>query len=454
MAKYINEYPGRVEYDADAVQRKELQASTVSKVGGGLKYDGVNVEVKIPSMGDAVYHNAEKKVIFIKYGTLLKEALPDDYVGMGVCGPMRDATHIYIVAGQVPGSESKKMVEFCRWKVSGFTLDNSPHTCSVNLQNKPVADFTYQADTMEAFTIQLDAHLRAQSVEPKIYHAYMENGGVMVQQDGYTQWQEPDFMRISTLTVEAYTGGEIKLEGSPYKLIDRKQGGTALWSWHRWRDHRRTDAEDNNPKEVITASNIPTSPVRLNAYLGNSSLRDKDYCEYLRSLYGEGEEGWNNYLQQYLPIIPYGKGLMANRDGLGTTRRLAAIMVNDSKGTPTHLYPTATFANEFGYEGVKGLDRGDWFAPTPSEMVEVGRHWTYGSGDAQGEMAKVYPDKMNNTLYAMGRNRLSCTAYSWMLSRCSQYNCWYAHSDGGISSYLMCRGLRVVLLGLHELCSE
>ena len=457
MAKYINEYPSNVEYDADAAARKELQASTISKVGEELRYDGVNVEVKIPSMGDAVYHDAEKKVHFIKYGTLIKEKLPAGYEGMGVCGPMRDASHIYIVAKEERSYPGLAMATYPRWRVNGWNMDGAQHTSQVKLYNVGKPDFTYTVTAeqgLQECSRQLNEYLKANSTDPKIFTAYVEDGHVMVQ-----VIDSPTQTTALSMTGDAVSE-DYTLEGLPwdssgsYIKINKKKVQWCVWNWRRYRDAYKleTDLSDSqyNPSTVITADNVPSTPACLPAYLGESAhTGGEDRCAYLRSIHGEGKEGWEKYLADYLPIVPYNKGVCGVRNGLEITRLLGPKKVLNDKGQTVDLYPAAAHCYTYGYEGVKGFAPGDWFGPSPAEFVEVAQHWVLGTTDA----GKV-PDPINDTLKAMSAPTLTVPSYSWVFARLGAPNCWSAGSGGGFGSHGSNYGFRVVPLGLYELGSE
>ena len=56
MKKYLNIYSDRQDYNSES---RPTDGSVASKIGPAMQYDGVNVEVLDPEVGDAVYHDKE-----------------------------------------------------------------------------------------------------------------------------------------------------------------------------------------------------------------------------------------------------------------------------------------------------------------------------------------------------------------------------------------------------------
>ena len=441
MEKYLNEYTDQAAYEADEA-RKALTSSTISLVGDELVYDGINVEVTAPDMGDAVYHDADKKVHFIKFGTLDTSLIPTDFVPIGVCGP-RMGENIYIVSGE---NASRRFATYFKWKVTDWNLDGQPHECTVKTYDGNWATtFTYTASTIEECSEQLNTYLAANAPEGKRFVTRIEDGIVRVVLLDYNSWKDYSFS-ITTVTVVIETCADIPLAPRPKMDAGNCYG---VWNLERATEYFRADINSTTYNPANPISSAPTYPVCLPAYLGESQYRDGDKCAGLRAKFGEGEEGWLNYMSQLVPYIPYPKGLMADTYGTGkkNTYALAGQTSLNENNEPTALYPAADYCAGIGFDGVAGLEKGDWFGPSPMDFCYVFGKVRYGlSGVAVAES-----DPINITLSAMGLQTVSCAAVSWLFSRSYVYSCWDASSTGIVDGYSFYNSLRVVPLALYPL---
>ena len=438
--RHINKYPGVAEYNADT-GRKSLKGTAISVVGNDVVVDGVNVETDTPDMGDAVYHDADKKVHFIKGSTVKREALPAGYVAIGVCGPRR-GSQIFVMYRD---NEYHKFAEFFRWKISGWNLDGHPHACEVKLQNVSIGTFTYTASTFEQCAVQLGSFLKANCKSEKPHIAYVENGNVMMQLLKYNTWSDYN-ASISALTVDNWVAQELPVVSRAFR---KDSYGYPVWNIPRALEYYEADSTNAsyNPESVIDS--VPAYPVCLPAYLGTSAHRDGDKCAWLRARYGEGRQGWESYMSSLLPFIPYPKGMMSvhNMSGKDATYLLAGQTVDNGSGVQTTLYPAAGFAANVGFEGVAHFEKGDWFFPNAEEFVFLARNLRYGlSGVSQADA-----DPMNATLYKMGLGSVSCSTNSWLASRNGSYSSWVAYGNGNVDSGSFYYRYRVLALALFQL---
>lgn len=443
MKKYYNKYNDKSAYDADS-ERKGLNASTVSHVNKDIIYDGVNVETIAPVLGDAVYHDGEKKVHFIKGDTVVPSQIPSDYVAVGVCGIKQDGK-IFIIYKE---NQNKRFVEYSRFKITGWKLDGLAHTCpTVKLyQDYNYPEFTYTANTAEEAATQLNDFLVANSNPKKKSIAYEESGEVIMQLLDHNTWKDYSAI-ISGLSCSVDLLPNIPI--APGAYTERRAYIRPAWNPERLKEWGSEDKNDAtyNPTSPITKE--PEYPVCLPAYLGQSAFRDKDMCEGLRAIYGEGRGGWEKYIEATLPKIPYTKGMMSEDylTGKQFTYLLKGLTLPDGDGGQKLQHPAVEYAASVGFEGVKGLEKGDWFGPNAAEFVSNMKGTTYGLSG----VPVANSDPINRTLNRMGVSTLACSTYSWLFSRSNASYCWYALSSGFVNDNGLYDSVRVVPMALFPL---
>lgn len=442
MDKHINIYNSVEAYEADSA-RKALPSPTISDVAGEIVADGKNKETTFPEFGDAVFHDANKKVHFVIADTLDKASLPSDYVFIGACGP-RVKGKVMVVHKE---NTTKKFADVFRWVITGMALDGVEHVSAVVLKKTSLLDFKYTATTIEEFASQLNVYLKDNHPSGYEYSAYVEDDKVMLQMDTYTAPSDTTTMSGMTLTTDIAM--ELPQTKSPMRRCGTQ--GNGVWNVERFLTWGETESTNTayNPDKVLTS--IPNYPVVLPAYLGTSVHRDGDKCAYLRSIYGEGREGWERCIRDTEIVYPYANYGASDRYGTGNenTYKLTGKTYLASDGTRKPLYPCAEYVAAKGFDGVEGFDRGDWHGVTMGEYAAFAGKLNLGTKGITTSSANL--DKINKTLYKMGVDTLSTATYTWLFSRDSALFSWYANNFGVMGSYYFYASYRSVALALYKI---
>lgn len=440
MDKHFNRYGSKAEYAADA-ERQALKASTISDVAGEIEVDGYNVETDYPDFGDAVFHDAEKRVHFIVADTLHKEGIPSDWVFVGACGPRLNGK-IAIVHKE---NANKKFAEVFRWTVTGMVLDGTDHTSAVTLLGEAIGDFVYNATDIRGFATQLNTYLAGNHPIGYEYSAYVEDDKVILQMDTYTK--EPGATTMSGLTITVEVCTELPVADKPMRRCGTRGNGVINEDrFINWGAAESTSTA-YNPTSVL--SSIPLHPVVLPAYLGTSIHRDGDMCAYLRGVYGEGQEGWENYVRDMQIVYPYANYGSSDRYGTGkdNTYKLARKTYLDKDGVRKPLHPIADYIADKGFDGVDGLAKGDWYGATMGEYRMLMEQVTLGGNGITVSNC----DKLNKTLSAMGANTFSSAVKTWLFSRSYSIASWFANNTGNVDSNGFSVSNRAVAFTLYSL---
>ena len=417
MSKYLRKYENISDYRNDASIPSD--ASSASLAGDEVKYDGVNVDVQgNPNFGDAVYADSENKLHFIKARTLDKDNLPSGFRPVGVVGT-RHGNQIMIVYYQNQGC---KYAVVYRWELTGANLtDGASHTSAVTLQGTSVGNFTYSTSTIAAWATAFNAWLTSNSVTS--HHAYVSGTKLYLVFDAYSA--SPATTTIADITLTTSVANEMDINGQFITYYGNSNG--RVWSLAAAKQYFKNDIDNAsyNPSSVV--SSVPSYPVCLPGYLGTSTYRASDMCAWLREQFGEGEEGWVNYLSKITIEVPLAKGIVPLEDTLtDEMKSIASEKYIDASGVQQVMYPAFDYANTCGVSGVSGVSAGDFFMIGIGRLTELMRKITYGVTG----ITTTTCDDLNNTLSRMGGSLVSCASNRWLPSRHSSAIAWNASNTG------------------------
>ena len=436
MKKYLNMYADRQDY---ASESRPADGSVVSKIGPDVQYDGVNVEVLDPEVGDAVYHDPDGKLHYFKHDTIRQAQMPNIFTRVGVVLPEASGR---ILIGHVFGAD-KKWADVFRWVVTGDAMtDGASHTATFAVGADSV-EVTWQTSTIEAFAAAVQSAIGAQSFGGHSFSCYADGDKVYIQHDTYTTWKEPTF---SGLTLTRDIGTKITADSNAYKENGVGSEG-AVYSLSRAIAALSSDRTESWANPTTDVVSNPTYPVCLPAYLGESAVAGADHCAWLRAKYGEGFDGWVNFLKSMMPRIPASRGALRNAlsDGWKNTYAHAYDTYKTPAGVIKPLYPAFDYAASIGYP-VKGLEQGRWFVPSLRTMSEIKAVITMGGIGVSAATADV----ITRTLNAMGGTIESNSAIMWCSGRCYAGAAWVAYGGHAVLYayyfYRTCRVWPCVLL--------
>ena len=158
-------------------------------------------------------------------------------------------------------------------------------------------------------------------------------------------------------------------------------------------------------------------PINLTTWKSTSP----DYCAYLRSIYGEGDEGWERFMKSCLPVTPTDYGDMGVHDGKSICKPLAQITGRRTSSSSVVQLMTA-FAKPYNMMG-NTFSKGDFWLPTTEEISVI----LSGSNDST--------DPLNLGLSAIGGSTINNSAHLWSCLRYYSYHAWIAYGHGGFFGY-------------------
>ena len=152
----------------------------------------------------------------------------------------------------------------------------------------------------------------------------------------------------------------------------------------------------------------------------------------MRSVYGEGEQGWLKFMASFLPVRPTEYGSNGDKAKYGDARKntyyLASQRYVDTDGNTQPASPAADFAANINYDH-ELLKKGRWVLPDSDLMFDVVGGIEYPTTNDRNA------DVINRALKAIGASALGNNSLVWS---CSRYNAnfgWYAIGSYGCAIY-------------------
>src|SRR5574344_983518 len=153
----ILKFDNKAAYDAAAKSTAESTVALI-KDGEGVKYNGVNVIVDIPEIGDILFLDANNSKHFLKHDTYVPASFPAGCTFVGVVFDIQGNTAKILNKT----TTSQKWADVFQWKVTGWVLNSTDHAGTVTLYNNTsFGTFTYNASTLQDCATQLNAWLAA-----------------------------------------------------------------------------------------------------------------------------------------------------------------------------------------------------------------------------------------------------------------------------------------------------
>lgn len=427
---------GSRENEAQAL--KSTSESTIGLIQNGeLTYHPVNAFVEVPSVGDIVLLDNIKSIKYIKAGTyspvsnLNPNGIPASWDKVGVVTAIHRGKALIVDKTNA----SEVWINGYLWQVTGWTLDSEDHTTNITVHtgtaSRTVA-FTYNAATKEEVAEQLTTFFNTNlsTLDNQRYQGTIRDGEVVIQKDTFSNYQQYTCTCSGLTVTNLITQYAPARDTSTFCVNGISMTYPVLNVGRYIGQYGGDTSADRNPTSVV--SSIPATPVSRNAYLGQ-------YCQYLRDIYGEGEDGYYKYIAGYLPKIPSNRGMNnLQYSGLDLTRMLAPYEITRyGASSPIKLFPTHDYAYQLGYDNPE-LAKGNWFVLNPYEMALVLPQLTY-SADA----TRVGPgittirrdsDVINRSLLSIGGSSLPVSATWWTSLRRNANNSWNYNWNGNFNN--------------------
>lgn len=384
--------------------------------------------IRVPKKGDiAIKRKSDRALFYVDADSISSASdISSDYE---VCAVVAD-----IINGEAlvvrPTGQSQTWCDITQYELTGYVLDGAEHTSTISIRDSESAsantdyDFTYSASTIEALVDQLNAFFGAtEAFVNQDFYAFVKDGEILLQyhftflqQDSYIAGKNGFKISFRDMLPEIFASTYLLLKNG----VNSDEG--AISKWYRALTYFRNDNANSsyNPTNAVTSVRI-TYPICLPGYLGISTYRNGDKCAFLRSVYGEGEEGWLKFMRSFLPVYPTDWGVM-NYSGKEMTRLLASKRYNSLTKTNEVMCKAVCVAWSIQTDTI---DEGEFWLPSPRELYLIERDVLYPShGDRNS-------DVLNKTLNKLGWRSISNAAYSWTASRFSYRYAWFSSGEYG-----------------------
>ena len=455
MIKY---YDTEEAYKADTGKGADESQVSLIKAGNICRYDGRNVVVGLRSArtGSVAYLDGSRALHFAAPGTFKADGLPEggEVIGVVVIG-VDHQDFRGEVAVMSKTFASAPMLE--RWfvRLSGYTLDGTDRTGTLSVWEASDSwaaahDYAvgYNADSAQALASQLNAYFKAnEPFAAQDWVAEADGDRNVTLHYSYTNYHQ-----ASNTAKDGFALANAAAPGwantiQMLRRNGRRSGEGTITNWPRTLAYFRDDSSSTtyNPASDVTTTKI-SYPICLPGYLGTSKYQS-DHCSYLRGVYGEGEEGWLKFMENFLPVRPSEYGIFdASRYGAAkrNTYYLAGIKYAGQDGVEKYASPAARLAANLGYNH-ELLKQGEWVLPDIDLLFSLVGQLKYPTTNDRDA------DPVNSALKAIGAPALRNSSGVWSCSRYGPRSGWFASGGGGYASgsYLFNRNVSAPLVLLN-----
>jgi len=396
------------------------EESTVSLIEAGniVKNDGINVIIKEPVLGDAVYSDGDDNVIYIKMETLKSSAIPNTWSYIGFVIENREDG---ILIGYGVSMPSKKFLGVCEYVVDitaeindethatfsktiglRFGVPNWDTTQSITFES--TRDYYAARSALEtALQTWLQANAPEQTSQWSVSASY--SGGHYYLFINRTACDDYRFYICEGCTHNSWKGMpesnwymKVNNKTTNYRGLMNISRGKAYWS-----TNGRTP--DSNIAVGSEAGN--TNPVTETAF------NNSNYCYNLRKAYTTYE----NYLKGEFGIDAKQEfGCFGLPNGAKLTVEYGPMKVNSIP-----RYTALNWAYELDLN-ITGLSKGDWHLWDVREGLIIHK---------DENLSKIDQCQTKAGYSALGNN-----TYRWFAQRYGVNFAWVFHgSNGSLNSY-------------------
>lgn len=461
-------------YDTEAdYKAATISESSASLVGatGSVHIDGRNVVVGIKSAvtGSIAVLDADNALHFISLDTYNAAAFPSDWTIVGVVAIGVDSEFF---RGKITlinkTAEQRKWSNIYSWALTGYTLDGTDRTgvLSIRYADDTYAanhDYTisYNASTLADFVSQLNIYFKANTpFTTQDWVAKINDTGdgvdLVVSNWDYRMAAYNKASDGFTLAANLLPGIVSNQKGT--RLDGVRDRGMWIINYPRAVTYLKSDIDNSTYNPTSVRSNIEYSyPICLPAYLGTSQYRDGDMCAVFRETFGEGEEGWHNYIKHLFPVWPTPYGVMRDTaphdEGFVNTYLMAGKTYTNQSGEVLPAYPAADYCASISYDHDL-LKAGKWQLGDMGTIYTIWKGLLYGV-DETGASTTPDADPINRALNAIGGTLVPNGGVNyWSASRSGAYNAFVVSGSGGstgsTSLFNLNRARPLVLLDVSE----
>lgn len=383
-----------------------------------------NIFVKNPAIYDAVVLDPNNKIKFIKASSYNNAELPNTYTRVGVIFDKNGDIIDICYKNNVSEVWSNKY----SFKLTGYVLDGTDRTGILSIRDKSSAsantDYTisYNATDVSTFLNILNNFFNTTSAFTTQKWVATYNGTDISLVFQYTFWQQSSYNAgKSGFSLSANLLPNIPSSSSMLRYTGNRTSDGAISNMARALTYFKNDNSSTsyNPSSNVTSLSSIRFPICLPGYLGTSKYQS-DHCAFLRSRFGEGENGWKNFMQFLLPVVPSMYGIMDDISyggGIKNTQILANTYLPNPDGTLSQISPAAAYCADVSL-GNPLMGKDKWYLPSVSTLQKLLKNIEYGTTNNRSA------DPLNDILYKMGGTAISNGFNFWSSSRYDAYHAW------------------------------
>ena len=431
MIKY---YDTNAAYEADVKSAFESQVSLIG-ADNAIKYDGRNVIVDIHSAktGSIVVLDGNHAMRFVSVETFSSESFMSNFEVVGVVRIGVDHPSFRgKVAIMYKAPAGKPLSAIYQYRLNGFTCDGTARTGTLSIREASDSwaanhDYaiSYNAANELALVNQLNTYFKAnEPFKTQGWVAKLNDDNTIDLLFKYTDWRQSSYNTGKAgFALSANLFPEWVATTSMLRANGQRSGEGTITNWARALAYFRNDNSSTtyNPAKDVTSVKM-SYPICLPGYLGTSQYQ-ADHCSYLRSVYGEGEQGWLKFMASFLPVRPTEYGSNGDKAKYGDARKntyyLASQRYVDADGNTHPTSPAADFAANINYDH-ELQKKGQWVLPDSDLLFDVIGGIEYPTTNDRNA------DVINRALKAIGASALGNSSYVWSCSRINSGSGWSA----------------------------
>ena len=458
----IQYYNTEAEY---AAALKSATESQVSRIGenNAIKYDGRNVVVGLRSAttGAIVALDSVGALHFIP---LESEPTVSFLAGFTTVGVVAVGVDHEDYRGKIvivnKANASKKWSEIYSFKLTGYTLDGTDRTGTLNVRDSSAwgtgVDYviSYNAETASALVEQLNTYFQANApFTAQHWRADADSDGNITLSFLFADYRQASNSGKNGFALTANLLPEIVANSNMLRVSGQRASEGAIANWERALVYYRNDNGTSGyqgGRTTVQTSIKQTYPINLPTWLGTSTKNPGDFCAALRAVYGEGEAGWLKFMKTCLTVRPSAFGAFDKSvcgDGERNTYIMAGRMFEKQDGTSIVAFPAADYCAAVSYNHPL-LKKGAWQLPDVDTLTAIHKNIRYNA------VNNKKADPINKAIDLIGGSAVSNGSFIWSSSRFNASSAWYSYGSSGYwSGYAMCNtslALPVALLDVSE----